>query len=70
MSHEEFPVAVSNAKFTIAGVEVEVVVLDDGRRIITQESLTKLFDAISDNSEITPEESERFAKFLLNGEVD
>jgi len=62
---EQLPKAISEARITIFGVELIVVQLDDGRRVIEGESLSRFFDALgSDAINFTDDDAMKVANLI------
>lgn len=52
----EIPQSIASATFTVFGVEVRCHVLDDGQRIIEEESVEALLEAMSKQESFEPGE--------------
>jgi hypothetical protein len=62
MSLSELPSEVSRGTITLFGVQIDVIQLDDGRRILDGEGFEQLMRIMADDGldlkDITPEQSE------------
>ena len=61
---EELPKAIAESTLTIMGVELTVVMLDNGQRLIEGDGIERLFDAMASGAAMTPEESMKLAKVV------
>ncbi|MEA3225077.1 MAG: hypothetical protein U9Q07_03940 [Planctomycetota bacterium] len=59
----ELPRAIKEGTLRIAGVDLIVVVLEDGRRIIESKSLERFFEALGNGAHIEEGEMQRVARF-------
>lgn len=61
---EKLPVAIAQNTLTIMGVELTVVNLDNGQRLIVGDGIERLFAAMADGTPLSPEEATELAKVI------
>jgi hypothetical protein len=61
---DNLPTAIEEGTLDIGGVTLRTYVLDDGRRIINAEDLSKLFVSLAGGTEIAEMEANAFAQAL------
>lgn len=59
--NNDIPKIIWSGSFSIFGVEVKCHVLDDGQRIIEEDSMVALFDGTADVSSCDEKELEKFS---------
>ena len=60
----DVPKSIAENRLTIMGVDLVVHVLDNGQRIIEGDGMERLFAAMADGVEITPDDAMKMAKVV------
>lgn len=67
--NEELPKAIKEGRLNIDGMTLEVIVLDDGRRIIEQQSFINFMDAMANGTlTLTEADLDKLARAIRLGE--
>lgn len=72
MTKDNIPKTVSEGKIKLGDLTLNVYVLEDGRRVIDQESIEKFIEYLSNPNakQATEKELKELGKFIHGGKID
>ena len=60
----KLPKAISESTLTIMGVDIEVVVLDNGQRLFVGDGMARLFEAMASGAPMNDDDALKLAKVV------